>query len=681
MLQILNHHELDITSLLDTELLEKAIKHAYFSHLVPVRKRGVDGVTRTYWVNPDPKKLKKTKSKKSKLQVVSAHNDGTHDEHRAEILKDHEIDFDKDVTSLHHGDVVKLTKDKAGLKPGTEGIFDGLYVRGVNKTPTISVKVKNAKGDYVSKQVNVNAVELVKRGNSDTRDKITKPAAASRVPATSAETNQQRHERLGKEVVPGGIYIRNSDGQQIFTSAIVGDKIKVTVLSAKGKGKEGYVETSKIQGLLNACKYTRMIKPKTALYESSMAPVKDASGNTVTDPATGKPKMVIQKRLTPNLASRMLESGEFHRQGVVKYDSAGKGNVDQDSARKIIVEQWPTIDAAVGTAVSKYDGVDQSDIDVSDIIRAATNAINTFEPYMNNDVQPWIRQYVYDKANKKAQSLHDMRRLKTALAPVDGDGASPVSRIPTNSSGEPISDIASGGFNTALDSIILGEGIEEEADFLAWHIDNPEVAAVVGDWLGLGAREQTYNRKEAAAALVGIMKNPATGEAYSQSSIERMLTEIKTKLVGELRNEFHKYPEFQRDLGRNLRLRNKIANKREVSADVPIKVRSILDKHDGGRKSKAEIAAKLIHAGVPMSEAPDLVDITERIIRGDISPMDYHKIIPERHQERVQMALDRILNIKGPEARGKLPERFRIYEAVKRGKRIAAASEPAGVLN
>jgi hypothetical protein len=177
------------------------------------------------------------------------------------------------------------------------------------------------------------------------------------------------------------------------------------------------------------------------------------------------------------------------------------------------------------------------------------------------------------------------------------------------------------------------------------------------------------------------MKNPA-GQPYSQSSIERALTELKTKLINELRSEFHRYPEFQRDLGRNLRLKAKMARKRDVSADNDsLKVRKLLEKHDGGRKSRAEIAAKLVHAGVPVHEAGPLVDLTERIIHGKVNPADYHKLIPERHYDRVQMALDSLIDVKGPKDRGKLPLRFRILEAVKMGKRAAAAGDPANVLD
>jgi hypothetical protein len=161
----------------DFEKGVSARNHSYFTHLVPVKKVGKDGVRRTYWVNPSElKKKPNPRTKKHKLTMIDHLEGGEKDDHLNAIKAKHDID-PKDVSHFHLGDKVKILVPPAAQKhmKGEEVVYRGSLTRSKTGTPMVSVAYKDKRtGKRKLFNVNVNNIEKTGDATKETKKIVSK---------------------------------------------------------------------------------------------------------------------------------------------------------------------------------------------------------------------------------------------------------------------------------------------------------------------------------------------------------------------------------------------------------------------------------------------------------------------------------------------------------------------------
>lgn len=624
--------------------LEKALfKHAYYSKLVPTVITGKDGVKRIHWVNPD--KDKKTK----KMNLVAHFHEGERDEHHKQIKKDNEIDLDH-LHHLSHGDKVRVAR---GKYKGQVGIFAGSYPTAGNSSPRASVKFQDADGKWkTADPIGATSLELLHRANEQTKAAIA-PKTVEHInrkgqktvvskkwkdkagAAAPAETPQERHERLSKEIGKGILFRRASDGVNIFIADERGDKLHIKILNASSKSgkKEGWVEKDRFKKL-----------------------VEDGSYNRAGMSKLGKD--------TDQKLTRKLETGELHLEDKVTYDEHGQPHLDPEIAKDIVWENWNNIERMVSAQTANFPTVDESEISGIDFLDKLRNALDSFEPYLNTSVQSRLNEYAKDAAKKKASQLHQinlLRERKDMLTDRTNDPDGTIAASDGEDEEGVAEDMAPGGFINKLDAMIFKDIVDEEAELIKWHVGNDEYVDAVMRMTGFGIGEPQITRQEAIRDLYGRVKS-ADGKPLKQNTIDSHLSRVYNEIVETFKNEAASNADFAHTVKTALEYRAKIRRKRALSEynskDYPT-IKAMRHKYDGGRNARSAIAAKLIKHGAGVSAAPKMVEITEKIIGGQLVPHDYKNVFGSAAEAKI---MEDTLKDLLPADAGRTPDRFKIVE-------------------
>ena len=94
--------------------------------------------------------------------------------------------------------------------------------------------------------------------------------------------------------------------------------------------------------------------------------------------------------------------------------------------------------------------------------------------------------------------------------------------------------------------------------------------------------------------------------------------------------------------------------------------KEIQGKFDGGRKATSSIAAKLIHHGIDLHEAPKYTQLVERMLSGVLTPFEYEQHFTPETAGKVQAALEDIFGV----GASKLPERLRVWATAENFKML-----------
>lgn len=617
--------------------LEKALfKHAYYSKLVPKQIVGKDGVKRTHWVNPD-----KDNKGKGKTRLVGHFHDGEHKEHHKQIKQDQEIDLNH-LHRYSHGDKVKIV---GGPYKGQTGLFAGSHSVKANPNARVSVKFKDTDGLWkTSNPIGAGNLELVHRSTNSTLaalapkskeyvNKKGQKAVASKAwlkkrPAAKKKTAKARHEELGKEITKGVMFQRGSDGTKIFVLNEEADRLRVKILnpSKDQKKTEGYIDKKKFTEMVGSDSYRRLGFSKL-------------ESNT--------------KRKT----TRMLETGELHVNGRAGFDAKGNPTLDNQAIHDIIFENWDIVESAATSEASKYPTVDSSEISGVDMWAQMSNAITTFEPYLNKPLKQRLWEYVSDTARKKAHQIHQINILRDRTD-IDGADSTPRGNVTQEA---PPAEIPSGAFVNPLDSMIYHEILKDEADMMGWFAGNDDFADVLMRITGLGSGEATITQVEAAQELHGKIVD-AGGNPISVSALQKRLSRMVVGVAKSFHNEAEKDPDFAYTLKQSVQYRHKMNRKRdnmEAGAKDLTVLRAVQDKYDGGRNAKADIAKKLIKNGSGVHGAAPLVEIVEKIVDGKLLPHDYRaKIASAEHAKIINDTLKDMM----PSGTGVIPDRFHVSD-------------------
>lgn len=626
-----------VVSLADFDLEKAAFKHGYYTHLVPKKVVGKDGVERIHWVNPD-------KDKKTKLARVSHHREGTEAEHHAEINQKHVID-PKDLQRFSEGDKVVVSW---GADKGREGVFRGDLA---GPSPRVSVALFNPKtGKHDAKTMNVNHIKLVHRADEETKKVVErKTVEVTNLKGETIlvdrgdfekyykdrdkkKTVQERVAEEARRLVVGGVY-RRPDGRMIGveSSLKVGSltRYSIRVVDRRKKAdKSGKVDEGRLQAILDEQKYERVPRPMITKEAKTFDE----------DDGTWK-KWVSDKPLSAD-----LESGELHRKGHFGYDSKTGMRVpteaDEDIARKILAEHWSMLERTVSNRVAKYSTVPDGEISPADIIDGLTKAVASYEPLLDTGggIEGRLRQYADSYARSEAEKIHERETatVRDDLVREDGDTTdapitSAVDKAAVKEMLGDLNDIMASAFVSKQDAMILEEGLADEADMMSWLYGDEKILDVMKRWTGIGVFESTITKKEAAAELTGLAYNPATMEPYATSTIETLLLPRELDRITEaFKNEGMVYPEFMATLKKDVNLRNKLARNRKI---VPVhpkdeKVIAVVREKVKESKGRAIYAAQLIRRGVSPRYAPVVMQLGDRIMAGRSVPDDYAKQLP-----------------------------------------------------
>ncbi|MBI9086811.1 MAG: hypothetical protein JEZ11_24655 [Desulfobacterales bacterium] len=622
------------------EPLEKALfKHAYYSHLVPTVILGKDGIKRIHWVNPD--------KGKPKMNLVGHFHEGERTDHHTQLTTDNVIDLNH-VTHFASGDKVRI---KSGKYKGQVGIFTGSYSTTGNVSPRTSIKFPDASGIWkTANPISASNLELVHRATDQTKDAIapksvatvnrfgqptvvSKTYLATKKDTGPVESAQARHERMGRELTPGIMFARASDGAKVLIhSEALDGKLHLKLIDASPKAKkEGFIEKTHFQKLVDAGTYHRVgISPH-------------APGTT-------------------HQKSRMLETGELHHNGSVTYDQYGRPTLKHEVLMAIIFENWANVKRTISLVTAAFPTVDESELSGVDMMDQIQNAVNTFEPYHDTPVSQRIHFYVKDAAKKKASQMHEINKLRVRRDQGDDDTSSDgLDKINTDDDSPTNElDLGGGGFVNKLDALTFDDILEDEADMVRWVAGNDEFADVVMRMTGLGVREATITKDEAAKELFGKMVNSA-GIPLTLNSIRNKLTRFYNTLVDEFRAEIQKDPTFEHTLRLSIQMRDKMHRKRDIIESGDLKtMKAVAKKFDGGRNARGDIAAMLIKHGADVASTGNLVKMTEDILSGTIKPVEYSRVIQsEAHAQALQDTLKEM--IKASTATGSVPDRFNVH--------------------
>jgi len=617
--------------------LEKALfKHAYYSKLVPKQIVGKDGVKRTHWVNPD-----KGNKGKGKTRLVGHFHNDDHKEHHKQIKHDQEIDLNH-LHRYSHGDKVKIT---GGPYKGQVGLFAGSHSVKANPAPRVSVKFKDTDGLWkTSNPIGAGNLEMVHRATNSTLESLApkskeyvnrkgQKTVASKIwlnkrPPVKRTTPKTRHEDLGKEIGQGVMFQRGSDGTKIFILEEKPDKLRIKILnpSKDQKKTEGIIDKKKFTEMVNTHSYRRL--------------------------GFSKLESDTKRKIT-----RMLETGELHANGKAGFDDNGNPTMDDQTVHSIIFENWDIVEAAAKSEASKYTTVDPSEISGVDMWSQMSNAITTFEPYLNKPLANRLREYVVDTARKKAQQIHQINILRVRTD-IDGADSTPRGTITQDA---PPAEIPSGAFVNPLDSMIFHEILKDEADMMGWFAGNDDFADVLMRVTGLGSGEASITQAEAAQELHGKIFD-AAGRPVPVSALQKRLSRMVIGAIKSFHDEAEKDPDFAFTLKQAVQYRHKMNRKRdnmEAGAKDLTVLRAVQNEYDGGRNAKANIAKKLIKNGSGVHGAAPLVEIVENIVDGKFLPHDYRAKIQSTEHARI---INDTLKDMMPSGTGKIPDRFHVSD-------------------
>lgn len=674
---------LKIVSLADLDMdLEKAgFKHGYYTHLVPKKIRGKDGVERIYWVSPDA-------GKKQKLSRVLHFNDGEERDHHTEIATSHEIDKDA-MLRFSAGDKVATTH---GKDKGREGIFRA-SMKG--DAPRVSVAFLNPKtGKYSAETHNVNHIKLVHRANDDTSKVVERKTVETTNllgettlvdrddydryygprSAPGYETQQEKIDKIATTPVTGGVYER-PDGRRLAIGPAVTmggvTRYDVTLTTPGAKPKTGSIEESKLTEQLKASGYRRL--PAKAIHAPKKYVVPTAVEETAPDgtkttktvwapPKLGKDgepvddtggKWVKDDGGKP--LSAALERGELHAKGHFAFNPAGRRILtpeDQVLAVQILAEHWTNLERVAAVAAGRYPSVAHEEVTASDISEALISAVASYEPLL--DVNGWgishrLQKQAKGSAKRLAMQIHEremsMVRDDWADDSVDSKPATPMDKAALEEWGD-TNDIIASAFISKHDAMVLDEGLRDEADLMSWLYGDEKILDIMKKWTGVGVFEASLNKKEAAEALVGYVYNPATMKPYALSTIETVLLPKELeRITAAFKAEGKIDPTFLHTLKQDITLRANLTRKRKYGEIHPKDVSVVRAKAEEVKKpsDRANFAADLIRRGVPMADVPLVIQVADRILSGMARPggggKEYLSMIPMRLWDTAPAAL------------------------------------------
>ena len=642
---LINVADIEIVSLADLDLEKAAFGHGYYTHLVPKKIRGKDGVERIHWVNPDP-------GSKVKLKRVSHHRDGVEADHHKEIQATQEIDK-KDLLRFSQGDKVVMTW---GREKGREGVFRGAIA---GPSPRVSIAFLNPKTKkHEAKVVNVNHIKLVHRADAETKKVIErKTVETTNLKGETILVDREDYEKYYKDrdkqkttqarvaeeatrLAVGGAYAR-PDGRVLLIESkkAVGAAVNydVTVLLPDGKKKgRATVDASRLSALVNEQKFERV--PRAAALKK----------RKVYDDATGT--WTAYKSETPY--SDDLESGALHAKGHFAYSAAGvrvASKEDQAVARKILVEHWPSLEKTVAVRVAKYSAVSDGDVTPADILDGLVGAVASYEPLLDKaaGIAGRLRAYADSYAKNEAEKIHEreMTLVRDDFVNDSDTKVDPTPAVDKAAVKEALgdtNDIIASAFVSKHDAIALEEGLADEADMMSWLYEDKKILDIMQRWTGLGVYESTISKKEAAAELAGFAYNPKTMKPYAVSTIETiLLPQELERIKTAFKAEGMAYPEFMHTLKGDVSLRNKLHRNRQAAPLHPKdeSVAKVVREKIEAPAGNSEFAGHLIRNGVPLKYVPAVVQLGHRILTGNSVFTEYAKQLPRPVWESGSKAL------------------------------------------
>lgn len=666
--------------------LEKAIPHGYYTHLVPKKIQGSDGVTRIYWVNPDP-------GKPQKLRLVHHAKGGETTAHHAEIKAARGIE-EKDLVRYSEGDIVEITAG-VGTK-GKQGIYRGSLASDKNATPRVSIAIDDPKtGKMKSVTANVNNIRLVSRASNESKEKIgrstveVKTAKGTTTLVDKAdykkyyegrapkETPKEKLDKFVSAVQDGGVYERVSDGRRIVVTMQHPDSDGITYQNLGLPGKP------------------RPKKIHIASRKSLEKRLKSGEFKRVSIPQTPK--------LAGNDKTRDIEAGGMLERGEIVFDANGqpqfRDKAAQQYAIEAIFENWDLIGVRTREELKRWPLVQGDDVQGVDFIEGLVKAVASYNPFQGalpGRLGATARAYARAKAwsaNQKnmvtvaAESEADEGAREAAGG--SGAGTVPLDRVTdedslTEYSTSPIS---------VTDAIDLMEGLRDELDLLQWLYEDEGVVEALSRWTGLGRFEADYTRKEAAAAMEGLLANPKDGTRYAANTIETNFMPLFIRdLKEQIDTESSKYPEFKSTLIKDLRLRDKIHRKRQLAdtgekpystgalsaeAKHAAEADTVLAEEKAGRKA---LAGRLRAVGVKPEDVRKMTDVVEGIMTGHIAHTQYRKYIPREYVHamdtlfrplKVSHDVGEVMRLAGKKSAPAKLNRFKISEHWEMGKSVA----------
>ena len=616
-----------------SDLLEKAgFKHGYYTNLVPQKIMGKDGVVRIHWVNPD-------KGKKEKLSRVFQSRDGTETEHHAEIKKDHAIDSAA-LVRFSAGDKV------VGLRGGDKGREGVLRSNLAGVSPRVTVAFHNPATDkHEAKVMNVNHIALVHRANPDTEKLIARKtvevtdingkkqllnkdryAAFLEKKLSPDKTPKERAEEAANTFAIGNIY-RSSPGAilEIIGEGGSGEE-KRFILNihelkpGKKKTHSKSVSQKKLEYLLDTKAIARVPSGVLRAEANRLAGVKPT-----------KP------------LSTALELGDLHQKGHFAFDVNGKrvSSAEDDAlARQILAENWTRLENAVAAVASKYKGVPEGEITASTILDGLSKGVVSYDPMLDKTggLSGRLDRYAEAYAKSECEKAQLRSQLLVSASNPSDEGVTPGSLMLDAAIAKEAEDESAElripPFISAPDTILLTEGLNDEADLMSWLYGSDDIRDIMMRWTGLGKFEADLTAKEAAAALSGLAYNPKTMEPYTASGIETwLLPNEKKRIIAAFQEEGKQYPEFRHTMESNVKLRDKVrASRKMVAADAK-DFPTIAETHAEIKApaGRAKMAADLVRLGIPMNDAHYAMDLADRILSGAGVAMDeYAKRLPHR---------------------------------------------------
>ena len=626
---IIDISNIEVFSLRNFDLEKAGFKHGYYTHLVPKKVRGKDGVERIHWVNPDP-------GKKAKLSRITHFSEGKPENHKDDIKRDHEIK-DEDMVRFSEGDKVEGTK---GKHKGLQGVLRGPVA---GPTPRVSVAFHNAKTDkHEAKILNVNDIKLVHRADDATKKVIErKTVEVTNIKGETILVDRSDYEKyykdrekrkspkqnvedIAKEVIVGGTYQRPDGRSIVITSSkkMLGKEtfnleIRASKDAKPTKGKD--IDSDRLKRIVEKQGYKRV--PRAALLK--------AAGGI--DPKNNKPFSI------------QLETGELHEKGAFQYDAAGyrvASTEDEVIARNILAEHWVYLQRVVASRVMKYPAVSEGDITPADIMDGLIKGITTYEPLLDTGggIKGRLEQYADAYAKSEAVKIQERENstVRDDFADDTDTKIDPTSAVDKGLVKEVLgdtNDIIASAFISKEDAILLDEGLTDETDMMQWLYENEQVIDIMKRWTGLGEFESTLTKKEAAAELfaTGLVKNPSTGEPYKASSIEvNILPKELIRIKEAFEDEAAVYPDFMATLKKDRNLRQKLSRNRKILPAHPKDAQVMKVTLDEVKKpaSRAKFAAKIKSLGVPLNRVGAVMQLADRILAGRSVPTSYAAQLP-----------------------------------------------------
>ena len=650
-----------------------ARNHAYFTHLVPVKKTGKDGIRRTYWVNPSEMKKKPSpRTKKHKLTMIDHLENGNKDDHLSSIKTKHDIDS-KDVSHFHAGDKVKVLIAPAAQKDlkGKEVFFRGSLTRSKTSTPMVSVVHKDEKtGKKKLFNVNINNVEKTSDATEETKAIVSKGTQKTNIKGETIltdgkkkrakkETSKEAIERE-ENLIETGSSFQNKAGQQfMITKVFDSGLIKITALKPKGKFK------------------WRLKKKETVVQERTFKTWIKREGIR---------RMPPKKSLkAKDSFSYPLEAGLAHINGLIVYNEAGKAKwADTAEAKKyandLMTENMGVVDAAIVRINKKYSLVDSLDFSAGDFWETCKDNMAQYNPYKGNSaggVTSRMNMFLDGSINDKMKRVQEERMINQSIETDAYDSeATPVEKVPLEAI--TTTTIPGGGYVNITHQMALEEGLSDERDVLDYYFGVPLISDFIQRWLGLGRFEADLTTDEVSKMLVGMIYNDKGTKLISAGTIKtEYLPKTKKDLMSWLRARSKTLPELEHTISQNVRLRNTIKSKKEYSDskdDIPPIVKRKMKRaktvYDGGKKGRAILAARLITHGIDHKKVGHYVEVVEKILNAKMVPEEYPKEVTLKDSNAIESTLASIYKLKGTKD---LPRRLQVknYVGAKHKKGIA----------